>query len=92
MNDHFDTDEAENYNKSMEIAIMNMVNEIYDKDISEKIAVIRHQSMKKGSFTGSYVPFGYQIEAVGGIRKMVPDPSTSEMVRKIFNWAADGKI
>lgn len=90
VNDHFDTNEAENDNKSMEIAIKNLVNEMYAKDISKKIAVARHQSMKKGSFTGSYAPYGYQIEAVDGIRKMVPDPATSEIVRKIFHWAAEG--
>lgn len=47
VNDHFDTDEAENDNKSMEIAIKNLVNEMYAKDISKRIAISRHQSMKK---------------------------------------------
>jgi len=90
INDYYDTDEVENNNKGMEVAIKNLVNEMYAKDISKRIALSRNQSMKKGSFVGSYAPYGYQLEMVEGIRKMIIDVGAAVIVRDIFQWTVQG--
>ncbi len=80
INDHYDTADIENTNKNLEISIKNLVNDLYTKDISKRIAASRQQDMARGSFVGSYAPYGYQAQIVNGIRGFVIDQETSAVV------------
>ena len=60
VNDHFDTDVEFNQNKALEIALKNLVNDMYAKDISKRVAVSRRLDMERGKFTGSNAPYGYK--------------------------------
>ncbi|MGL5259311.1 MAG: recombinase family protein [Lachnospiraceae bacterium] len=90
VNDHFDTEAASNDNKLLEIDIKNTVNDMYAKDISKRIASARKMSMEKGSFVGSFAPYGYQIETIKGIRTMVVDEATAPIVVRVFDLALNG--
>lgn len=41
------------------VNLKNLVNEMYVKDISEKVKSIKHISLEQGSYTGGIAPYGY---------------------------------
>lgn len=90
VNDHFDTDAELNQNKSLEIALKNLVNDMYAKDISKRVAVSRRLDMERGKFTGSNAPYGYKVDSADALRKYLIDDEAAGVVRQIFEMAAEG--
>lgn len=90
INDHFDTDAEFNQNKSLEIALKNLVNDMYAKDISKRVAVSRRLDMERGKFTGSNAPYGYKVDSTDPLRKYLVDEEAAAVVRQIFELAAEG--
>lgn len=90
INDHFDTEAEFNQNKSLEIALKNLVNDMYAKDISKRVAVSRRLDMERGKFTGSNAPYGYKVDSTDPLRKYLLDEEAAAVVRQIFELAAEG--
>ena len=90
INDHFDTEDGFNQNKSLEVSLKNMVNDIYAKDISRRVTVSRRLDMEKGRFTGSNAPYGYKVDKNDPHRGYIVDEPAAEIVKQIFEMAADG--
>lgn len=90
VNDHFDTVQERNENKALEIAIKNLVNDMYAKDISKRVSCVRLQEMTRGRFTGSNAPYGYKVDETDELRKFIVDPLAADIVRKIFEMAFSG--
>lgn len=90
INDHFDTEAEFNQNKSLEIALKNLVNDMYAKDISKRVAVSRRLDMERGKFTGSNAPYGYKVDRTDPLRKYLVDEEAAAVVRQIFELAAEG--
>ncbi len=90
INDHFDTEEEFNQNKSLEIALKNLVNDMYAKDISKRVAVSRRLDMERGKFTGSNAPYGYKVDSTDALRKYLVDEEAAAVVREIFELVAEG--
>lgn len=90
INDHFDTDAEFNQNKSLEIALKNLVNDMYAKDISKRVAVSRRLDMERGKFTGSNAPYDYKVDSTDPLRKYLVDEESAAVVRQIFELAAEG--
>lgn len=90
INDHFDTEAVFNQNKSLEIALKNLVNDMYAKDISKRVAVSRRLDMERGKFTGSNAPYGYKVDSTDPLRKYLVDEEAAAVVRQIFELAAEG--
>ena len=90
VNDHYDTKEACNGNKELEISIKNMVNDMYARDVSKRIATAREQEIVRGRFTGSNAPYGYRIDYDHPLRQLIKDPPAAEVVGDMFQMAADG--
>lgn len=91
VNDHFDTDARNNENKTLEVALKNLVNDMYAKDVSKRLAVSRKQDMERGRFVGSNAPYGYKVDDNDPLRSYVIDEPAAEVVREIYQMAADGK-
>lgn len=91
VNDHFDTEQDYNENKSLEIALKNLVNDMYAKDISKRLVVTRKHEMERGKFTGSNAPYGYKVNESDPMRRFVVDEPAAAVVRKIFSMALEGK-
>ena len=91
VNDHFDTDAKNNENKALEVALKNLVNDMYAKDVSKRLVVARKQEMERGKFTGSNAPYGYKVNEDDPLRHYVIDEPAAEVVREIYRMAADGK-
>lgn len=90
VNDHFDTEAEFNQNKSLEIALKNLVNDMYAKDISKRVSVSRRMDMERGKFTGSNAPYGYKVDSTDALRKYLIDDEAAGVVRQIFEMAAEG--
>ena len=56
VSDHFDTEAEFNQNKALEIALKNLVNDMYAKDISRKIITSFRARQEKGEFLPAFVP------------------------------------
>ena len=57
VNDHFDTVEDYNGNKGLGISLMNLVNDMYAKDVSKRITSAFQSCMERGSVLG-HAPYG----------------------------------
>jgi DNA invertase Pin-like site-specific DNA recombinase len=89
VNDHFDTVEDCNGNKGLGISLMNLVNDLYAKDVSKRITTAFESCMERGSVLGS-APYGYdRIKNDNGYQLVIDEPA-AEIVRKIFSMAKDG--
>lgn len=72
----------------LEMNLKNLVNEIYARDISKRVAGARKMAALRGSFTGSIPPYGYDVKAENGIRRLVVSPDAAGIVREIYEMYA----
>nr|WP_314276579.1 recombinase family protein [uncultured Peptostreptococcus sp.] len=91
VNDNLDTKDGIKSDKSYEIAIKNIFNDLYAKDISKKVKASKEVKMKQGSFIGAMAPYGYKVNKIDGKRVLTVDEKASEVVRLIFHLAGQGK-
>ena len=90
VNDHYDT-EKEGGGDGLVLSLKNLVNDLYAKDISQKIHSSLSTKRKNGEFLGSFPPYGY-LKSPEDKHKLVADPETAETVREVFRCrlAGDG--
>ncbi len=69
---------------------LNIMNEWYAKDTSNKIKAIFDSKMKDGKRCSGSIPYGYN-RLPGDKQTLVVDPVASEVVKRIFNLANEGK-
>ena len=69
--------------------LKNLVNDIYSKDISRKVAASAHSRQEQGLFIGAYPMYGY-LKDPSDKHKIIVDPETAPIVRQIFQWKSDG--
>ncbi|HAP9903560.1 TPA: recombinase family protein [Enterococcus faecium] len=91
VNDNLDTKDGIKSDQSYEIAIKNIFNDLYTKDISKKIKASKEIKMKQGSFIGAMAPYGYKVDKIDGKRVLVMDEKAADVVRLIFYMASQGK-
>ncbi|HGZ2746189.1 TPA: recombinase family protein [Clostridioides difficile] len=91
VNDNLDTKDGIKSEQSYEIAIKNIFNDLYAKDISKKIKASKEIKMKQGSFIGAMAPYGYKVDKIDGKRVLVMDEKAADVVRLIFYMASQGK-
>lgn len=91
VNDNLDTKDGIKSDKSYEIAIKNIFNDLYAKDISKKVKASKEVKMKQGSFIGAMAPYGYKVEIIDGKRVLVIDEKVADVVKLMFHLASQGK-
>ena len=69
---------------------LNIMNEWYAKDTSNKIKSIFNARMNEGLRCSGSIPYGYN-RLPDDKQTLVVDPVASEVVRQIFEFAAEGK-
>ena len=73
----------------MIVSLKNLVNELYAKDISQKIQSSFAVKQKKGEFIGAFPPYGYR-KSPEDKHRLVVDPETAPVVREIFKYRLQG--
>lgn len=88
INDHFDSQIAADGSGGLEVALKNLMNECYSRDISKKISSAVHVKKMGGEYCYGAVPFGYKK----GEKKntIVPDQEAADIVKYIFSLACGG--
>ena len=66
----------------------NVINDIYARDTSRKIRAVRRANAENGRFMGYKPPYGY-LRSSEDKHRLVIDPMTSEVVKKIFALRKD---
>lgn len=73
----------------MVLSLKNLVNDLYAKDISNKIIASFNTKRKKGEFIGSLPPYGY-MKSPEDKHKLIVDPEAAAVVSDIFQWRKEG--
>lgn len=89
VNDGFDSLKAGEMTGGLEIAVRNLLNQMYSRDISRKIKSAVDLKKLAGEYVYGAVPYGYRK----GERKntIVIDEPAAKIVRRIFELAASGE-
>ncbi len=90
VNDGYDSDDYKGSTAGMEVVMKYIVYAYYSRDLSQKIKTVMSTRKRKGEFVASQAPYGY-MRSPDEKRKLVPNPDTAPVVRKIFDMALDGK-
>ncbi len=86
---------TDNYDSSKKdadlmVAVTNIANDLYAKDISKKVYSCKHEAMEKGIPAGN-VAYGYKVVLdENKVRVVVEDKEAADVVRWIFNEAEKG--
>ena len=67
-----------------------IMNDMYAKDISQKIRSVKEDKQKKGQFIGGKAAYGYK-KSPDEKNKIVIDEAAANIVRRMFMLAASGK-
>lgn len=68
-----------------------VLNDMYAKDISNKIKSVKHNKQTLGLFIGGKAPFGYQLNRKRQANQLFVDEEAKEIIQRIFKEACSGK-
>ena len=86
VSDHFDSSKN---SAGLEIGFKNLIHDLYSRDLSRKVKSVKAMMQKRGEYSGGDVPYGY-VRNEGEGAPYIPDPVSADVVKKIFELAADG--
>lgn len=88
INDQFDSQALGEDTGGLELAIRNLLNQMYSRDISRKIKTAVDLKKMNGEFVYGTAPYGYKK----GPQKntIVIDEEVAPVVKQIFIWASEG--
>lgn len=87
--DHFDSNKSQDGTLDMCSSVMNIVNNYYVHDFSQKIKATRIVQMRKGILTSKSTPLGYRCEDITKGWRI--EQNEAKLVRRIFDLALEGK-
>lgn len=87
--DEYDSFKNKDYDINIAIPLKNMINELYAKDLSQKICTSMEARMEKGEFLPGRLCYGY-IRSQKGDTFLVPDPVTAPYVSFMFELRVKG--
>ena len=90
VNNAFDSMKLNNGTPGIEVAVSNLVNNLYSRDIGKKVRAALEVNWKSGKATSVNVPFGY-VWNVKGNQRWAIDPEAAACVRKVFDLALSGR-
>lgn len=89
-NNGYDSGSHTGRNRGFDIAISNLINTFYSRDLSKKMKAANKIRWKNGISTAGHAPFGY-VKSPDEKGKFVIDPEAGKIVRYIFDKALEGK-
>lgn len=87
--DNFDSFDPCYAGEGLVVALKNLMNDIYARDISQKIKTALTNKMNKGEYLGSFAPFGY-AKSPENKNQLVIDEEAATIVRDMFRWKLEG--
>lgn len=89
VNNNYDSNNYKGMGLNLDMAVNNLVNTMYSRDIGKKLHTSNEVKWKKGYSTGSAAPFGYIFDPVNKGRFII-DNEAAKIVRYIFELALEG--
>lgn len=74
---------------SLSMHLKNLVNDVYARDISQKICPVLQEKQERGEFIGNWAAYGY-LKSAEDKHRLVVDEETAPVVRDIFQWRLIG--
>ena len=90
VNENFDSEKQTFENSMLMNSLTNIVNEYYARDISKKVTQTKRTMQKNGECVSGVLPYGYK-KSDKDRRKLVIDPESADVVKKIFKWRLQKK-
>ena len=90
VNNGYDSAKQNSRNMGFDIAVSNLVNTFYSRDLSRKLRSANEIRWKNGICTSGHAPFGY-VKSSDEKGKYLIDPEAAKIVRFIFDQALEGK-
>jgi DNA invertase Pin-like site-specific DNA recombinase len=87
LNDAYDSAKLNGATGGIDIAFRNLIYDLYSQDLSEKVRSGKMSAAKSGKFINGFTFYGY-IKDPNDTRKIMIDPPTAEVVKRIFDLAA----
>ena len=87
VSDDFDSDHYKGTTGGMDVAFKYLISEFYSRDMSIKVKSAKYAKMQRGEYQSQICPYGYRKGESG---RMEPDPEASNVVKLIFELAANG--
>ena len=88
LNNNYDSNDYLGRTMGMDMAIHNLVNNLYSKDISKKLKSSLRVKWKNGQGAGGKPPFGYLKDKETGVWMI--DPVAHKYVKMVFDKAIEG--
>ncbi len=89
INDHYDSFDPRCQGDGLAIALKNMINSFYSKDISAKMRAAHATRQRNGEYVSAKPTFGY-AKSPDKRGKLIVDEEAAEIVRQIFRLKLDG--
>ena len=88
--DGYDSENINGDNIHLSMNLKNIVNELYARDIAQKVKTAKRVKQEMGSYTGGVPPYGYHAKKIGDKKVLFPEENTKDIVVKIFEMYASG--
>ncbi|MCD7854905.1 MAG: recombinase family protein [Clostridiales bacterium] len=89
VNDNFDTLNEWQNGDALTIPMKNLINDVYCRDISEKVSSQLRVMRKHGECVAAFVPYGYKKDPENR-SKLIIDEEAAATVKQIFIWKLEG--
>jgi len=89
INDGLDNEDENSNMDALIVGLKNLINDVYAKDISQKIISSLRTKQENGEYIGGLPIYGYQ-KSEEDYHRLVIDTETAPVVRDIFKWKAEG--
>lgn len=88
--DQYDSEYSVGDNVWFSVNLKNVVNELYAKDIAQRVKSAKRLKREMGSYIGGKPPYGFRVKNCGERRVLYPDADTKDIVIRIFQMYTDG--
>lgn len=89
VNDAFDSKDYVGTTGGVELALRNLINGLYSKDLSVKVRSAIQTRNRRGQYWGGNAFYGYRLDPEDK-HKLVVDKETSPVIQRIFERCTDG--
>lgn len=90
VNDNFDSNNYIGTTGGLELALRNLINGLYSKDLSVKMKSANKTRSRRGEYWGGTAFYGYRLDPKNK-HKIIVDTDVADIIVRIFNECIEGK-
>ena len=90
VNDHYDSDDFKGTTGGLNVALKNVLNNMYSRDLSNKVCAAMTTRAKAGQYMAAKVAYGYKKDPEDK-HHLIIDEEAASVVRRIFDLVIEGQ-